>query len=322
MAYMGEAGIKILGNLKHNLSALVNPSVTDDVNADYQIGSRWVNTATNEEYVCADNAAGAAVWEHTTTATENFQNASQVPFTPTGGISSTNTQAAVAELDTEKEPAFAKNTAFNKNFGTSAGTVAEGNHNHDATYINTSGDTMTGNLILNADPTVALGAATKQYVDNSVGSASGHAVQEVYTLYTTQTSTPTSFAGGVGIPTNTDGTQFFSATITPTNASNLLKIEVVLNCVSSVSGSYAYMAIFQDAIVNALNAATTVTSNVGLCDQIVITHWMIAGTVSPTTFKLRAGPSVGGTLYINRTSGFALLGGTYTSSMTVTEYQV
>jgi len=34
------------------------------------------------------------------------------------------------------------------------------------TPINKAGDTITGNLILNADPTNALGAATKQYVDN------------------------------------------------------------------------------------------------------------------------------------------------------------
>ena len=34
------------------------------------------------------------------------------------------------------EPKFSKNTAFNKNFGTTAGTVAEGNHNHDASYSN------------------------------------------------------------------------------------------------------------------------------------------------------------------------------------------
>lgn len=32
------------------------------------------------------------------------------------------------------EPAFSKNTAFNKNFGSVAGTVSEGNHNHDARY--------------------------------------------------------------------------------------------------------------------------------------------------------------------------------------------
>ncbi len=34
------------------------------------------------------------------------------------------------------------------------------------TPVNVSGDTMLGDLILNADPTTALGAATKQYVDN------------------------------------------------------------------------------------------------------------------------------------------------------------
>jgi hypothetical protein len=39
----------------------------------------------------------------------------------------------VAEFAT-KEDAFTKNTAFNKNFGTTAGTVAEGNHDHDDVY--------------------------------------------------------------------------------------------------------------------------------------------------------------------------------------------
>ena len=34
-----------------------------------------------------------------------------------------------AEFDA-KENSFTKNTAFNKNFGTTAGTVAEGNHTH------------------------------------------------------------------------------------------------------------------------------------------------------------------------------------------------
>ncbi len=40
----------------------------------------------------------------------------------------------------------------------------------DARYVEIAGDTMTGALILNADPTVALGAATKQYVDGLIDS--------------------------------------------------------------------------------------------------------------------------------------------------------
>jgi hypothetical protein len=38
----------------------------------------------------------------------------------------------------------------------------------DTYYVNITGDTMTGPLILNADPTVPLGTATKQYVDGKV----------------------------------------------------------------------------------------------------------------------------------------------------------
>ena len=43
---------------------------------------------------------------------------------------------------------------------------------NDARYVNKFGDTMTGQLILNADPTLPLGASTKQYVDALSGSAS------------------------------------------------------------------------------------------------------------------------------------------------------
>lgn len=51
--------------------------------------------------------------------------------------------------------------------GTVAGTVAAGDHTH-STYLPFAGGTLTGALTLAADPVVALGAATKQYVDNSV----------------------------------------------------------------------------------------------------------------------------------------------------------
>ena len=40
-------------------------------------------------------------------------------------------------------------------------------------YVNKSGDTMTGPLVLNADPTTSLGAATKQYADANGGGGGG-----------------------------------------------------------------------------------------------------------------------------------------------------
>ena len=45
------------------------------------------------------------------------------------------------------EPAFFKNTAFNKNFGTTSGTVAEGNHSH--AYLPLAGGVMSGVLVIN-----------------------------------------------------------------------------------------------------------------------------------------------------------------------------
>lgn len=66
MPYLGEAAIEAITEAKHNLAAVTNPTVTDDINAGYTIGSRWINTAADEEYVCTDNTAGAAGWELTT----------------------------------------------------------------------------------------------------------------------------------------------------------------------------------------------------------------------------------------------------------------
>ena len=46
----------------------------------------------------------------------------------------------VGNIDTYAESKFTKNTAFNKNFGTSAGAVSEGNHTHTLNDINETAD--------------------------------------------------------------------------------------------------------------------------------------------------------------------------------------
>ena len=50
-----------------------------------------------------------------------------------------------------------------------------------STLVAKAGDTMTGPLVLNANPTVALGAATKQYVDTVAGSATAAAAAQAAT---------------------------------------------------------------------------------------------------------------------------------------------
>lgn len=47
---------------KNNYGAITNPAVTDDGSEGYQIGSVWVNTATDQAFTCVDATVGAAIW--------------------------------------------------------------------------------------------------------------------------------------------------------------------------------------------------------------------------------------------------------------------
>lgn len=50
---------------QHNFAAIVDPTVDDDETEGYEVGSRWVNLATNTHWVCVDQTDGAAAWLRT-----------------------------------------------------------------------------------------------------------------------------------------------------------------------------------------------------------------------------------------------------------------
>jgi hypothetical protein len=54
---------KVIEDRKSNLTAVVAPTVNDDANAGYEVGSIWVDTATDVAYFCVDSTVGAAVWK-------------------------------------------------------------------------------------------------------------------------------------------------------------------------------------------------------------------------------------------------------------------
>lgn len=56
-------------NLKANLAATVNPGVSDDNTADYEVGSNWVNVTSDEAFIAVDVSTGAAIWKSLTSAT-------------------------------------------------------------------------------------------------------------------------------------------------------------------------------------------------------------------------------------------------------------
>lgn len=51
---------------KSNLAAGAAPTVNDDVDVGYSVGSVWVDTTNDKAYVCLDATDGAAVWTETT----------------------------------------------------------------------------------------------------------------------------------------------------------------------------------------------------------------------------------------------------------------
>lgn len=120
------------------------------------------------------------------------------------------------------------------------------------------------------------------------------------------------------IPQKTEGDEYMTLAITPTDASNILIIEVLMNVASG--SRHVIMHLHQDATANALAAAIEMCWNT-YHRQISIKHRMIAGTTSETTFKVRAGIISNGAahMYVNGWSGARKLGGVLNSSITITE---
>jgi len=108
-----------------------------------QIGDLAIRTDQNKTYInITGNNTAMSDWQELLTPTDvvtsvfsrtgaiTAQNGdytgSQITNTPAGGIAAVTVQAALNELDGDKENTFSKNTAFNKNFGTGAGQITEG----------------------------------------------------------------------------------------------------------------------------------------------------------------------------------------------------
>ncbi len=120
------------------------------------------------------------------------------------------------------------------------------------------------------------------------------------------------------IPQNTEGDQYMSLAITPTNAASTLIIEAVLHLASN-STSALIAALFQDATASALASAIVFQDAASNVVEVVIRHKMVAGTTSATTFKVRAGNVGANTTTFNGQTAARLFGGSLASSITITE---
>lgn len=144
---------------------------------------------------------------------------------------------------------------------------------------------------------------------NGTALTSGKLVQRVYATYTTQTNTSTTVPNDTSIPQNTEGAETVTGSITPTNASNIIRV----TCRAPVSGNaagFVVLALFVDSTADAL-AVTGAACQNNVLGTGVLVYEVVAGSTSARTYKLRVGPDASTltTAYINRTSGTALYGG-------------
>jgi hypothetical protein len=121
------------------------------------------------------------------------------------------------------------------------------------------------------------------------------------------------------IPQNTEGDQYMSLAITPTNVNSTLEIDVVFVCALS-SGANRGLALFQDATADALAAVAITAVGANTPSTTTFKHVMTAGTTASTTFKVRAGPAAAVTMTFNGNAGGRIYGGVMSSRITIKEY--
>jgi hypothetical protein len=119
------------------------------------------------------------------------------------------------------------------------------------------------------------------------------------------------------IPQKTEGDEYMTLAITPTNASNKLLIEVKIANVTNSNGGAIGMAtaLFQDTTAGALSSIISISKTAGHAVALGLVHYMTAGTTSETTMKVRIGGSGAGTTTFNGAYG----GGTLASNITIWE---
>lgn len=123
------------------------------------------------------------------------------------------------------------------------------------------------------------------------------------------------------IPQITEGDQYMSLAITPNNASNKLKIEVVVMMAATNLTDYT-VALFQDSTADALASINGFVGQANSGSIATLTYYMTTGTVSSTTFRVRVGNASGFTMTFNGTAGGRLYGGVAASSITISEIKV
>jgi hypothetical protein len=150
------------------------------------------------------------------------------------------------------------------------------------------------------------------------GSVGGRIAQQIVSSSGEVATTTTILPGDDTIPQNTEGGEFFTVTITPSNASSVLEIESLL-FFSPSGASNINTALFVDTTANAIAAISSYVSSGGFDVTTLLKHYVSAGSTSARTYKIRSGMGGAGTLTLNGQSGARIFGGVAASYLSVRE---
>ena len=122
------------------------------------------------------------------------------------------------------------------------------------------------------------------------------------------------------IPQITEGDQYMSLAITPTSATNKLRIDVCTS-IAPNANIISTVALFVGTTANALAAilGNYHGANVGSIHIDNFSHYMTAGATTELTFRVRSGGHASNTTTFNGRAGGRYLGGVAASSITITE---
>ncbi len=124
------------------------------------------------------------------------------------------------------------------------------------------------------------------------------------------------------IPQITEGNEYMTLAITPMSATNKLKIDITFVGSSDAASDLFGVALFKDAVANALAGAIYYPQTFNRPATITFSHTMVAGTVAAITFRVRAGSNAAGTTTFNGSTGAGLFFGVMASSITIAEIVV
>lgn len=190
--------------------------------------------------------------------------------------------------------------------------------------VDAQGSALTGGELIASDTvTLQYDAVAGDFIILAATSIpSGRTIQEIHTQDGEVATGTTTIPLDDTIPQDTEGDEYITATITPTNASNKLVIDVVIQLAHSAAGTVLLAGLFQDSIASALAAGWAAKDGATAFGTVTFRHEMVAGTTSATTFKVRAGSDQAGTTTFNGSGGTRAFGGIMASSISIKEVKV